>query len=220
MSVHDVVNHRNLTLITKSMKPNYPMQFLLPLFRQRSIQIVGLSLTLALAGCSSVKSSVNKGAVTARTFSFLNSGARQMPNASRKQAHELVQQALINNLSRKGVSYTATGGDVSVAYLIVVGNNGATTSLNEYFGYTDDSAAMVDKVHSAQTGGDNRDYVEAGTLVIDIMDPGTSKILQRRSVHSQVLRNLTRESRAARVQSLVDNALKDVPFSSNAAASR
>ena len=75
------------------MKPNYSMQFLLPFFRKSSIQIVGLSLTLALAGCSSVKSSVDKGAVTARTFSFLNTGARQMPNASRKQAHELVQQA-------------------------------------------------------------------------------------------------------------------------------
>src|SRR5436305_9597219 len=119
------------------MKRNYSMQSLLPLLGQRSVQVVGLLLTLALAGCSSVKTSVNKGAVTARTFSFLNTGARQTPNATRKQAHELVQQALINNLARKGVSYTATGGDVSVAYLIVVGNNGATTSLNEYFGYTD-----------------------------------------------------------------------------------
>ena len=49
-----------------------------------------------------------------------------MPANSRKQAHELVQQALINNLARKGVSYTATGGGVTVAYLIVVGNKRMT----------------------------------------------------------------------------------------------
>jgi len=192
------------------MKRNYSLQSLLPL----------LGLTLALAGCSSVKTSVDKGAVNARTFSFLNTGSRQTPSNSRKQAHELVQQALINNLGRKGVTYTATGGDVTVAYLIVVGNNGATTSLNEYFGYSDDTTAMVDKVHSAQTGGDDRGYFEAGTLVIDFVDPATSKLLQRRSVHSQVLRNLTMEARTARVQALVDQALKDVPFSSNTTGTR
>jgi hypothetical protein len=38
----------------------------------------------------------------------------------------MVQQAIIHNLAGKGVTYTPTAGDVTVAYLIIVGNNVAT----------------------------------------------------------------------------------------------
>ncbi len=182
------------------------------------LTLIGSVLTaMLLAGCSSVKTHVDKGTVTARTFSFLDTGSRQVPSYAdeRQQAHALVQQALIKSLAGKGVSYVPQGGEISVAYLIVVGNNVATTSLNDYFGYTDDSEAIVQKVHSQQTGSDdNRGYFEAGTLVIDILDPSTSKLLHRRSIHAEVLRNLPYETRTARVQSLVDQALKDLPLAS------
>ena len=125
----------------------------------------------------------------------------------------MVQQALTNNLAAKGVNYIPQGGDVTVGYLIVVGNNGVTATLNSYFGYTEDSAAFLNKVHSEQTGGSNRAYFEAGTLVVDFIEPGSSKLLQRRTIQAQVLRNLPAETRTARVQSIVDQALKDVPIS-------
>lgn len=175
-----------------------------------------LLLAGALAACSSVKSQVNKGPVKARTFSFLNTGVRQLPAYAeqRKEAHALVQQALTKNLAARGISYVPSGGDITVAYLVVVGNNGTTTSLNSYFGYTPDSEAFVEKIHAEQTGNDkNRGYFEAGTLVIDLVDPATSKLLQRRSIHGQVLRDLPLETRTARVQAIVDQALRDVPLS-------
>jgi hypothetical protein len=130
-----------------------------------------------------------------------------------KQAHAIVQKALIQNLAAKGVTYSPTNGDVTVAYLIILGNNVATTSLNEYFGYTDDSDALVDKVHKQQTETkDNRAYFESGTLVVDVLDPKTSKLLQRRSIQAPVLRNLPTEQRAARVQTIVDQALEKLPI--------
>ncbi len=175
------------------------------------------SLLLAglMAACSSVKTHVDKGPVQARTFSFLNTGDRQVPSYAeeRKQAHAMVQQAIINHFASKGVAYAPSGGQVTVAYLIVVGNNSTTTSLNSYFGYSADSEAIVDKVHAEQTGSEARGYFEAGTLVIDMVDPATSKLLQRRSIQAQVLRNLPMENRSARVQAIVDQALKDVPLS-------
>ena len=177
---------------------------------------VCLLLAGVLVACSSVKSHVDKGPVKARTFSFLNTGSKQLPGYAeeRKQAHEMVQQALIKNLAARGVSYTASGGDITVAYLIVVGNNSTTTSLNSYFGYSPDSEAFVNKVHEEQTGSNSaRGYFEAGTLVIDVVEPATSKLLQRRSIQAQVLRNLPLETRTARVQAIVDQALKDVPLS-------
>jgi hypothetical protein len=172
-------------------------------------------LAAALAACSSVKTYVDRGKVEARTFSFLNTGTRQSPGYAedRKEAHEMIQHALIQNLAAKGVTYMPAGGDVTVAYLVVVGNNATTTSLNSYFGYSDDSEALLQKVHSEQTNSGERGYFESGTLVVDILDPKTSKLLQRRSIQAQVLRNLPAETRSARVQAIVDQALKDVPVS-------
>ncbi len=174
-----------------------------------------LFLAAMLTACSSVKTHVDKGPLRARTFSFLNTGSRQLPGYAeeRKVAHEMVQQAIIKNLGAKGVTYAPSGGDITVAYLIVVGNNSTTTSLNSYFGYTPDSEAFVNKVHSEQTGSDARGYFEAGTLVIDFVDPTTSKLLQRRSIQAQVLRNLPSTTRTARVQAIVDQALQDLPVS-------
>ena len=202
----------NTTTKTKSQSKN------LRKITQAALRIALCGVVLSLLGltaCSSVKEYVDKAPVKARTFSFLNTGNKQFPSYAeeRQQAHAAVQQALINNLATKGVSYTQSGGDVTVGYLIVVGNNANTTSLNSYFGYTEDTDAIVQKVHKEQTGSDARGYFEAGTLVIDFIEPATSKLLQRRTVQAQLLRNLPTESRIARLQSLVDQTLKDVPVS-------
>lgn len=171
-------------------------------------------LALALFGCSSVKTYVNKAPVKARTFSYLNTGARDLPDyaEARKEAHAAIQQAINRNLAAKSVTQVPSGGDVIVAYLVVVGNNSTTTSLNSYFGYTDDSNAFVDKVHAQETGGQARGYFEEGTLVIDFVDPATSKVLQRRCIQAPLLRNLTNEARSERVQGIVDQVLEDVPI--------
>lgn len=178
-------------------------------------RLAALALAFAVAGCSSVKTHVDEGKVTAHTFSFLNTAARQQPSyaESSQQAHAMIQQAIIHNLAARGITQLPAGGDITVAYLVIVGNNTTTTSLNEYFGYTPDATALVDKAHNQQTSEDNRGYFEAGTLVIDILQPNNSKLLQRRSIHAQVLRNLPMEQRTARVQALVDQALGNVPLS-------
>jgi hypothetical protein len=184
----------------------------------RSSRTTTLLACLLLAGvvaaCSSVKTYVNKAPVKASTFSFLNTGSRDVPSYAEasKQAHAMIQQAINRNLASKGVSQLPSGGDVTVAYLVVVGNNSTTTSLNSYFGYTDDSNAFVDKIHAQETGNESRGYFEEGTLVIDFVDPGTSKVLQRRCIAAPVLRNLSAENRSERIQTIVDQVLKDVPF--------
>src|SRR5215831_13131261 len=98
--------------------------------------LISAVLAVAATGCSSVKTHVDAGAIKARTFSFLRTGSRQ-PSAAvdnSAQAHALIQQALVNNLAAKGISKVPSGGDVTVAYLLIVGNNVGTASLNEYFG--------------------------------------------------------------------------------------
>jgi len=172
-----------------------------------------LAAVLAAAGCSSVKTHVDTGPIAARTFSFLNTGPKATPAFAdkRAQVYTMINEAITKNLAAKGVSNVPSGGDITVAYLVIAGNNATTTSLNDYFGYTDDATKLVDKVHTEQAvKSEDRNYFEEGTLVIDIINPQTMKLLKRSSIQSPLLRNAAPEARKARLQSLVDQELSDL----------
>jgi hypothetical protein len=175
-----------------------------------------VAAAFASAGCSSVKTQVESGPIAARTFSFINTGPKEPPAFAdkRAQVHEMIQEAITKNLAAKGVNAVKSGGDITVAYLVIAGNNATTTSLNEYFGYGPDATELVDKVHKEQTiKNENRNYFEAGTLVIDLINPQTSKLLKRASVQAPILRNVPPDVRQARLQSFVDQALSDLRIS-------
>jgi hypothetical protein len=57
---------------------------------------------------------------------------------------------------------------------------------------------------------DRRNYFEAGTLLIDIVDARTQKVLLRNYVTRQILQNPTAEVQKARIQEAVNEALKGV----------
>jgi PBP1b-binding outer membrane lipoprotein LpoB len=165
---------------------------------------------LVLTGCSSVPTSENTGPIQAKTFSFINTGTSPAANNA-APIHPMIQKAITHTLAGKGLSQMPAGGDVTVAYLIIAGNNTTTTSLNEYFGYGDEATALVEKIHQEQTvDSDRRGHFEEGTLVIDLLNPKTEKLLWRNSVQRDILRNLTPEARAARLQEIVDASLKDL----------
>ena len=166
---------------------------------------------IIVAGCST-PTHVDSGPIKASTFSFLRPG--RLPEAAftenRQHVHALVQEAIANNLAAKGLQQVPEGGDITVAYLIVVGNNASTSAINDYFGYTPDAMALVDKAHKAYTDNDRRDYFEAGTLLIDLVDSKTQKVLARDYVTRQILQNPTAEAQKARLQEAVDEALQGV----------
>ena len=162
-----------------------------------------------LAGCSSTSTKLNTGTVHASTFSFVT--RRPMPPdyaEKREQIHRLVQSAITTNLTAKGISRVQAGGDVFLAYLIILGDNVATTDVNDYFGYGRDSDALLDKAHQkGAIDSKNPNPFLAGTLVIDVIDAKTYKLLYRNYVARQVLRNIPETERDERIQSAVDQAL-------------
>jgi len=166
---------------------------------------------LSILGCKT-PTNINTGPIKASTFSFVKPGP--LPEAAftenRQQIHALVQQAIDNNLTAKGLKRVAEGGDVTVAYLIVVGNNVSTSAINDYFGYSPDALALIDKAHAAYTYGKQRNYFEAGTLLIDLVDPRTQKVLERNYVTRQLLQNPPLDVRQARIQDAVNEALAGV----------
>ncbi|HMO65920.1 MAG TPA: DUF4136 domain-containing protein, partial [Verrucomicrobiota bacterium] len=128
------------------------------------------ALVAAAAGCSSSPTTKSGGAIAARTFSFVTSGVKPAPGFAddRQAAHTLIQSAITQNLAARGVNRAETGGEVVVGYLIITGNNASTASINDYFGYGEDAAALHEKAHAAYGREKTPNCFAAGTLVIDV----------------------------------------------------
>jgi hypothetical protein len=168
----------------------------------------------ALAGCSSTPTTVDSGTIRARTFSFVNPGNRPPPSGTdtRQAAHAMIQEAITKTLASRGVQQVPSGGDVTVAYLVIVGNNVVTTSINDYFGYGRDAAGLLDKAHSSSKRTKIPDAFEAGTLVVDIISSSDYKLLSRSYATRRILRDLPATERQARVQEVVNEVLREVKF--------
>jgi hypothetical protein len=170
-----------------------------------------VATVLAAGGCSSVQTRVDTGPIKARTFMFVNRGPKAAPAFADDRAvvHTMIQNALTQHLAAKGVTRVNSGADITVAYLVIVGNNVVTTSINDYFGYNSDAAALVGKAHDAQSvRGHDPNYFEAGTLVVDIIDTQTHSLLRRNYGRREILREVPNDVRAARIQEVVDEVLQ------------
>jgi hypothetical protein len=167
------------------------------------------AVAFVIAGCST-PTHVNKGPIKATTFSFVRPGPlpEAASSANWQRIHAMIQQAIASNLTAKGLKQLADGGDVTVAYLIVVGNNVSTSAINDYYGYSDDATALAEKAQKAYTEGDQRNYFQAGTLLIDVVDSRTQKVLLRNYATRQILQNPTADVQQERLQEAVNEVLQ------------
>lgn len=170
--------------------------------------LTGLTMLL-FAGCSSTPTRVDHGPIKANSFSFVNPGGAQPDYADqRAEVHKLIQEAITTDLGRLGVTRVASGGDITVAYLVIVGNNATTTAINDYFGYGRDADALGEVAHEKYIQSKNPNYFEAGTIIIDLIDAHTNRLLKRNYATRPLLANPSNEVRAARIQQAVDEALQ------------
>lgn len=169
-------------------------------------------ILLALCGCSSTPVSVNTGTIRARTFNFVNRRGKPDPSFADKHVrlHSMLQSAIEGNLGARGVQKVATSGDITVAYLVIVGNNVMTSAISEYYGYNGDVMDLHTKAHEKYTRSGNPNYFEAGTLVIDIVDGKTFKLLKRGHTTRPLQGRLSHDARAAQIQEAVNEVLRDV----------
>lgn len=165
---------------------------------------------LGLAGCASVPAKVDTGPIRAGTFNFVDGGVKPAPAYAdqREAVHAMIQAAIAKNLAARGVKRVPTGGDVTVAYLVILGDNVSTRSINDYFGYSDDAWALQEKAQQAYTSTGNPNSFEAGTLLIDIIDNKGFKVRMRNYATRSLLRDPSAEARAAQIQGVVDDVLK------------
>ena len=167
-----------------------------------------------LGGCSSTPTNVSTGTIQARTFNFLSRQAEPNYADNRQAVHQSVQRAITKDLAVRGVTRVPSGGDLTVAYLLIKGDNVSTTVNPDYFGYSDDLGHLEDLAHNKRIAHGARDHFEAGTLLIDIVDGKSSKLLKRGYATRPLAPNLSAGARDARIQEAVDEILRDVHFKS------
>lgn len=167
---------------------------------------------LLVAGCSSTPTRVDKGWLKVHTYNFINGGIALTPPATdrRDAIHQVIQMAIANNLAAKGLERTHGTGDVTVAYMIIVGNNVSTEAITTYFGLGRDADALHNKAENAYSGSNNPNHFEAGTLVIDVLDAKTYELLYRNYVVRPILGDATAAVRGERIQEAVNAALADL----------
>ena len=166
---------------------------------------------LCLAGCSSTPAKVDTGPIPGRSFAFVKLAPAPGYADDRAPLHAAIQAAIARNLTAKGLTLSPAGqGDLTIGYLVIIGNNATTTSIDDYFGYGADAMALADKAHKAGTGSENPNYFEAGTLVVDVVDTRSFRLLKRNYVVRPILRDPSAEVRQARLQEAVDEVLRDL----------
>jgi hypothetical protein len=167
---------------------------------------------LLVAGCASTPTKVDTGQIRAATFNFVDGGVKPVPEYAdnREAVHAMIQAAITKNLATRGVKRVPSNGDVTVAYLVILGNNVTQRSINDYFGYRDDAWALLDKAHAAYASTGNPNSFEAGTLLIDIIENKGFKVRARNYATRSLLRDVPENERPARIQDVVDAVLKSV----------
>jgi hypothetical protein len=176
----------------------------------KSIALLFLAAAaLTFTSCSSTPTRVDEGKVHAQTFSFVNRGNRPTPAFAEgsAQALAMIQDAITKNLAAKGVTKVDSGGDITVGFLVIIGNNAQTEAINTYFDDAEAADALHGKAQEAYTSNKDPNHFEAGTLVIDVIDGKTYKLVMRNYATRQILNNITVEARAERIQDVVDQVL-------------
>ena len=171
------------------------------------------SLTLCamgiLIGCSTISmpKGTSKGYSSARFVRVKESPMRGVSN--NKALNQKLKQVIAAEMRRNGIDVAASGGDLVIAFMLMKQNNASTASINHYYGYSDDSEKISEKVHKKIAKDGGRELFERGAIIIDLIDAKSSKLIYRNYAVRDVLGKVSAQERNKRIQSAVTEALAD-----------
>jgi hypothetical protein len=169
---------------------------------------------LGVAGCSTVSTEVERGTINASTYSLMRSKAPATvtPNERRQAVHQKIQQAIVAELGKKGLKQVPSGGELQIAYMVIVADNATTATYDEYFGYGRDGAALSQKAHKTVMKSGSRERFEIGAIVIDVVNAKDGKVLYRNVAHMDVS-EVTPDTNTEPINVLVGSALGNLSVS-------
>lgn len=124
------------------------------------------------------------------------------------RVNHAIQSALASTFHARGFAIQSANADLIVAYLILVQDNVTTTMINDYFGSGRSAMDIADFAHERGVIRNNKaDSYQAGTLVIDIIDSKTGKLIYRDYATRDVTGGLSDAQLKAHADSAVQQAL-------------
>lgn len=188
-------------------------------FRRIALDVSFGSLFLVLlVGCASTQSGshLEPGATLAgrTTFRFLPDRSIDAAEAVSNRAYwrNVIGQDIVAALNAKGYRFFPTRQtDFLVAYHIVLKDNEAVTTFDNYYGYdlSADQLAQADlsKFQDPKKPG----TAEEGILVVDIIDPKKRALLWRGWTRSKLNRQQPGEQLQALAKAVVDRTMASLP---------
>lgn len=169
------------------------------------------ALTFAAISCSSVEmpKGTSKGYTSARlvTTDKKPTNDKEFPNLV--SGHRMIQKSLASNFRANNFQVGSGSAELIVGYLVLVQNNYSTIAQDDYFGYGRDSEAIVDKAQTLGVVKNNRpDRFESGTIVVDVIDAKTSKLVYRGHATRDIYKNNSASARQALINQAVTEALQ------------
>ena len=175
--------------------------------------LLGLALLLA-AGCSSfaVEHDYDPQADFARyrSWYWLPPSPSGDPRADNALVDARVRAAVENALAARGFTQTSTGeGDLGIGYHIAIEGKLDVRTIDHYYGYGPGWGYY---------GGPGRvgsetyvDQYDEGTLILDLVDSRSRKLVWRGSASARLREGLTPQEREERTQEAVDAILNQYP---------
>ncbi len=188
----------------------------------RNLRLLSFALGLVLpaAGCSSTSREFPSSgdyfpaaAVSgASTYDWiLDPGDDGMinPFGNSPVTHETIRRAIEGEMSGKGYGRTASNPAYRIGYLVVVKEGMTTSVVNRYFGYdrSADTAAAMTTVSPEMMSRTH----DTGSLVIDIMDATTRRLVYRGGVGTELDRSRTPQEREVMIREAAHEALRRFP---------
>jgi len=172
-----------------------------------------VALAITFSACSpSVKmpKGTSKGYHSARLVK-MTPNSTVVLSSKEKQIHSEIQSAIKNQFISHGKSFGQANSDLVVGYLIIAQNNAMTTAYSEYFGYGRDAQEITDIAHlKGVVEGVRPDFFERATLLVDVIDAKTNKLVYRNYVLKDVTKGATPAIRQKNINAAVATAL--APF--------
>lgn len=177
------------------------------------LRIAAAALAFAAVSCSS-KIDMPKGTSRGYTSARLVRADVKKSNAfidNSAVVDRMIQKALGAEFQAHGMQTGNADAGLVVGYLILVQDNASTLALDDYFGYGRDSSEIADRAHTMGVLKNKRpDVFEAGTIVVDVMDAKTNKLVFRNYATRDVYEGVSASVRQQRVREAVAEALQ--PF--------
>lgn len=178
-------------------------------------KLLAFALCAALCGCQSVElpSGKSSGYKSARFVQV-----RKNPFAGystsledSQQINQMVKSAIASDFQAHGIPLVDGDADLIIAYMLLRQDNISTTANQDYFGYGRDGSAILEEAHVRGVLKKNSpDAVDAGAIVIDVLDARTNKLIYRNFAKKSVTQGVSDATRQARIHSTVSQAL--IPF--------